>query len=154
MRVTFDIRFCTTSCSSWTGPGDVNEHGEFEPFRPTTASSDRNPPAQWWISRTSDYGYGLFEGWTDSTTGSHLGKHTDNTHNPNEYHTWVSTYYNPGAGTDLELESWTVDGQTTFTSSYSGATTSQRTATTNLGFFMYGSGVTGYVRNLKVEYWA
>ena len=73
---------------------------------------------QWWISRTSDYGYGLY----DFSSGTSTGQHPDVPHNPNEYHTWVSTYYNPGSGNNLVLESWTVDGSTQFTSAYSGAT--------------------------------
>jgi len=142
LNVSFDIRFCYGTCSSWTGPGDVKEHGYFEPFRNPAGGSGRETPDLWWISRSSDYGYGAYSGWS---LGS--GREEGTTHNPNDWHTWECVF--TVLSSNIVLTSWTVDGTTgANTGAYQGMTTSMK-GTTALGFATYG-GTTLYVRNMHV----
>lgn len=161
VKVTFDIKFCYHSgstnpeqCTGWNGAGGVDEHGFFEPFRSyTNPSTTRETPDMWWISRSGDYGYGMYAGFNKGG-----GYHRGTDHNPNEWHTWEVVFYNPGYNqpgdiTQLYVESWTVDGETEgHTAAYQGAFAGNRgTSTSALGFAGY-SGTTTHVRNLAVNY--
>jgi hypothetical protein len=136
VRIIFDIAVCYGPCDSWSGPGDVREHAYLEPFRPMAATTARSPPDLWWISREMDYGYGLYSGFS---VASGLHRSTINTsHNPNDWHTWDVIFHNPGSGSNLFLEEWTIDGASAgVTAAYQGATTPRRTSWTKIGFAVY-----------------
>jgi len=144
VEVSFDIKFCQdANCDTFDGPGGVDEHGFFEPFRNPAGGNGRETPDIWWISRASDYGYGLYAGWSVS---SGLNKDTD--HNPNEYHRWVCKFTRANDG-KITLQ-WSVDGETGIhTSAYQEATTTAAYSdTTALGFASYQSLM--FVKNMYV----
>jgi hypothetical protein len=108
--IEFKTRGCLDAvCTTANAKGPAEPHWFFEPFRNSYSGFGREPPDLWWISRSSDYGFGAYGGWSVSGgSGDGRSPNTDETSDPIQWHTWTMTFTT--ANQCVNLVSWLVDG--------------------------------------------